>query len=514
MPILSHIELLPDKKAVIKAMSEESLTYGALGEAMNRLAAVFRQSCQVGDRIAALMANELAYFTVIWGARRAGLRCVPVNWHLTVREISYIVANSDARILVASESLVDRMLEVRESVPDLAQCLTSGPSRRDCASIWDAMNSVAAAAPRELADGNLMYYSSGTTGWPKAILRPLPHEAFGVDQMFSNHMRDTYHFTPDSIYYSPAPLYHAAGSGWSQCVHEIGGTVIITEKFDAELTLALIERYRVTHAQFVPTHFVRLLKLPLDVRSRYDLSSLRYVVHAAAPCPPEIKRAMIDWLGPIIFEYYSATEGAGYTAVDSVTWLKKPGTVGKPVWGRAHILDDEGNELPPGAIGTVYFENVLPFVYHNDPDKTASFFNDRGWGCNGDVGWLDDDGYLFLADRKHHMIISGGVNIYPQECENILVTHPAVLDAAVIGVPNIEYGEEVKAIVELAPHAQPGTPRLARELIDHCLARLAHYKCPKSVEFIDQLPRLPSGKVRKRDLKATYWGSDANLIVR
>jgi len=242
------------------------------------------------------------------------------------------------------------------------------------------------------------------------------------------------------------------------------------------------------------------------VRARYGVSSLRRVVHSAAPCPPHVKRAMIEWFGPIIDEYYSATEAAGFTVVDSETWLRKPGTVGRPLGGIAHILDDEGNELPVGETGAVYFEGVDSFEYHGDPGKTSEFFNDRGWGCNGDMGWLDEDGYLFLADRRSHMIISGGVNIYPQESENVLFAHPAVADVAVIGVPNDEYGEEVKAVVELRPEAGAGNDELAEEILAFCRANLAHYKCPKSVDFVGELPRTPTGKVRKRDIRQAYWG--------
>jgi acyl-CoA synthetase (AMP-forming)/AMP-acid ligase II len=514
MPLFSTIASDPGKHAVTRALTDTGMTYGKLGEGMNRLAHVLRRYCAPNDRVAILMENELDFFTAIWGCRRAGLQCVPVNWHLNDTEIEYIVNNSDAIVLIASASLVDKVVNIRAKAPGLKLCLTSGSSRDGFVALDGAMKSAPAEPLADATDGNLMFYSSGTTGLPKAILRPLPAEPFGTEQMFSGIMRNVYGFTEVSVYYSPAPLYHGAGIGWSQCVHEIGGTVILTERFDPETVLALIQHHRVTHAQFVPTHFVRMLKLPPETRAKYDLSSLRFVVHAAAPCPPDVKRAMIDWLGPIVHEFYAATEGAGYTAVDSATWLKKPGTVGRPVMGKPHVLDEDGNELPPGEIGAVYFENVLPFVYHNDPEKTSSFFNDKGWGCNGDMGWLDEDGFLFLADRKSHMIISGGVNIYPQECENVLVTHPAVLDASVIGVPNAEYGEEVKAVVELAPQARPGSPALEQELIAFCREKLAHYKCPKSVDFIDALPRLPSGKVRKRELKVTYWGDEKNLIMR
>jgi long-chain acyl-CoA synthetase len=514
MSLLEQAAANPEKPAVVMAMTDASLSYGNLIDGMERLSRIFRQYCDVGDRIAVLMGNEIAYYVVGWAAVRAGLQCVPVNWHLNASEITYIIDNSDAVILVASDSLVELAAEAAKAAPALRLKLTTGPARYGFASLPEAMLAPPSDAPLGSQAGVLMFYSSGTTGRPKAIKRPLPSAPFGTEHSFVSIMRGLYGFSPTAVYYSPAPLYHAASIGWAQCVQEIGGTVILTERFDPELVLQLIERHRVTHAQFVPTHFVRMLKLPAATRARYDLSSLRFVSHAAAPCPPDVKREMIAWLGPIIHEYYSATENAGFTVVDSKTWLEKPGTVGMPVAGKVHILDPDGSELGPGKIGDVYFDDVVQFTYHKDPAKTSEFFNDRGWGCNGDMGWVDEDGYLYLSDRRNHMIISGGVNIYPQECESVLIGHPAVADVAVIGIPNDEYGEEVKAVVELAPDARPGDVALADDLIAYCREKLAHYKCPKSVDFVEELPRLPSGKVRKHDLKSKYWGESENLIVR
>jgi long-chain acyl-CoA synthetase len=504
----------PDKPAAIMATTEASLSYRRLIDDMDRLARIFRRHSDVGDRIAVLMENELAYFVVVWAAVRAGLQCVPVNWHLHASEIAYIIDNSDAVILVASDSLVERAAEAGKNAPRLKLRLTTGAAHNGFASLPEAMLAPHSDTPLGDQAGVLMFYSSGTTGRPKAIKRPLPSAPFGSEHPFVSIMRGLYGFSPASIYYSPAPLYHAASIGWAQCVQEIGGTVILTERFEPELVLQLIERHRVTHAQFVPTHFVRMLKLPVATRARYDLSSLRFVSHAAAPCPPDVKRQMIDWLGPIIHEYYSATENAGFTVVDSKTWLERPGTVGKPVFGKVHILDPNGVELEPGEIGDVYFDDVVQFAYHKDPEKTAEFFNDRGWGCNGDMGWVDEDGFLYLSDRRNNMIISGGANIYPQECENVLIGHPAVADVVVIGIPNPEYGEEVKAVVELAPDARPATGDLADSLIAYCREKLAHYKCPRSIDFVEELPRLPSGKIRTREIKSKYWGESENLIVR
>jgi fatty-acyl-CoA synthase len=311
-------------------------------------------------------------------------------------------------------------------------------------------------------------------------------------------------FEEGDVYLSPAPLYHAAPISWSMEIHRIAGTVVLMERFDAEEALALIERYGLTCGQFVPTMFIRMLKLPEDVRERYDVSSLRSVVHAAAPCPVDVKQQMMNWWGPIIYEYYSSTEGAGATSVTPDEWLAHPGTVGKSMVGAIHILDDDGNELPPGEAGTIWGEGPLGFEYRNDPQKTAEAVNAQGYKTVGDIGYLDDEGYLYLTDRKAHMIISGGVNIYPQETENVLVLHPKVVDVAVVGVPDDDLGEQVKAVVQPVEWDDAG-PELAAELIEYCRANLAHYKCPRSVDFERELPRLDTGKLYKRPLRERYW---------
>jgi long-chain acyl-CoA synthetase len=285
------------------------------------------------------------------------------------------------------------------------------------------------------------------------------------------------------------------------------------EKFDPELYLRCVERHRITHSQVVPTMFSRLLKLPDDVRLGYDVSSLECIVHAAAPCPVQVKEAMIEWLGPIITEYYGATEGFGFTYCTSEEWLAHKGTVGKPILGTLHILDEDGHECPQGTPGTVWFDGVTNFVYWHDPAKTAESRNETGtMSTVGDVGYVDEDGYLYLTDRKTYMIISGGVNIYPQETENLLVTHPKVLDAAVIGVPNEDLGEEVKAVVQPVDGVTPG-PELEQELLEFCRQHLAHYKCPRTIDFQDELPRLPTGKLYKRLLRDRYWGDRTTRIV-
>jgi acyl-CoA synthetase (AMP-forming)/AMP-acid ligase II len=355
-------------------------------------------------------------------------------------------------------------------------------------------------------EGACMFYSSGTTGRPKGIERPLSGRPYGSSQPLDALISAGYGFGLDTVYLCPAPLYHAAPLGWSMATQRLGGTVILMERFDPLETLALIERHRVTHAQFVPTMFVRMLKLPADERRRFDLSSLRAVIHAAAPCPVDVKRQMIEWWGPLIYEYYAGSEGNGFCAIDSADWLAHPGSVGRPVGVEIHIVGEDGREVPTGAVGVVYFGGGEPFAYHNDAVKTAEAYTPEGWSTLGDVGYVDDEGYLYLTDRKSHMIISGGVNIYPQEVEDVLVLHPEVADVAVIGVPHAEMGEEVKAVVQLVDMSMAG-PELERELIAYCESRVARFKFPRSVDFDPELPRLPTGKLAKRLLRDRYAGS-------
>jgi fatty-acyl-CoA synthase len=359
-----------------------------------------------------------------------------------------------------------------------------------------------------------MLYSSGTTGRPKGVRKPLPGTPFGDPSAAPVQIAQgigMYGVEPASVYLSPAPLYHAAPLVYSMSMHRLGGTVVVMEKFDPRRCLELIERYRVTLAQFVPTMFVRMLQLPKDERERYDVSSLRMVVHAAAPCPVSIKRQMFDWWGPIIFEYYSGTEDIGGTFITPQEWLEHPGSVGRPM-EECHIVGEDGAELPRGETGVVYFAGGRPFEYHNDADKTASIVNEKGWRTLGDIGYLDEDGYLYLTDRQAHMIISGGVNVYPQEAENVLAGHPAVADVAVIGVPEPEMGESVKAIVQPTEPTAAGSA-LEQELLAYCRSELATYKCPRSVDFVDELPRDDNGKLYKRLLRDRYWeGHDSRVI--
>jgi long-chain acyl-CoA synthetase len=444
-----------------------------------------------GDHVAVLFANEPELFPVVWAAQRTGLYYTPVNWHLTPDEAAYIVADCGARLLVASPAQRELTMRIAAAVPAVlpvaagdvarpASVIAPGTGDEDLPQDWE---------------GFAMFYSSGTTGRPKGIARPAVRTPLGTAGPIDALMRQLYGLGPDSVYLSTGPLYHAAPLGWSTATQRAGGTTVVMERFDALTTLELIERHRVTHVQFVPTMMQRLLRLTAEERQRYDLSSLRTVVHAAAPCPVDLKRAFIDWLGPIVWEYYAGSEGNGYFAIEATDWLAHPGSVGRAMYGTPHVLDDDGTELPSGEIGTIWFEGTAAFAYHNDTEKTAGAFNDKGWSTLGDVGRLDGDGYLYLSDRRVDLIISGGVNIYPQEVENVLTAHPAVYDAAVVGVPDEEMGQRVVAVVQ----AELGADfDLAEQLFAHCQAHLAKFKCPREIVFTGELPRLPSGKLLRR----------------
>ena len=501
-----HLERRGDAAAVLMADSKETVTYLQLVERSRRLARVFAaHRLRPGDHIAVMLENHPRFFEVFWAAMRSGLYFTPINWHLNADEAGYIIEDCGASTFITSAAVADvaRTLEPCLAGVDLRLVMDDDVDGFD--RYEDAL---AAESPDPIEgerEGSFMFYSSGTTGRPKGIKPPLPNSRFGENPNgLAAMLQQMWGFGTDTVYLCPAPLYHAAPIGWSSSVQRLGGTVLVMERFDPERALALIEEHSVTHAQLVPTHFVRMLKLDESVRNTYDLSSLRIAVHAAAPCPVEVKEQMIGWWGPIIHEYYAGSEGNGFTAVGPEEWLDHKGTVGKPLIGALHILDDQGNEHPPGEPGQIWFESNVVFEYHNDADKTDKAFNDRGWSSLGDIGYVDDEGYLYLTDRVSHMIISGGVNIYPQEVENLLTMHPAVADVAVIGVPDADMGEQVKAVVQAAEPFEVGDA-LAGELIEYCRGRLATFKCPRSVDFVEELPRLPTGKLLKRELRARYW---------
>jgi long-chain acyl-CoA synthetase len=493
-----------DKPALVMADTGETLTYGELEDRSVRLAHVLRDAgLRKGDAVALLSENDPIYLVAYWAALRSGLYLVAINFHLTAEEQAYILDDCGATVLLSSAGQAARAKEIADRAPKVTTRLRGDELDR-------AVEDAGDAALGDQPAGADMLYSSGTTGFPKAVKPPLrDHQVDEPGSMYVALFQPMFGFGEDTVYLSPAPMYHAAPLRFSMVITATGGTVVAMRKFDAEQALALIEEHRVTHSQWVPTMFVRMLKLPDDVRRRYDVSSLRMAIHAAAPCPVDVKRRMIDWWGPILFEYYAATEAVGLTWIAPQDWLEHPGSVGKAALGILHVVDQDHPdqpELPVGEDGLVYFErDVMPFSYHHDPEKTrqAQHPHHDNWATTGDIGHLDEEGFLYLTDRRAFMIISGGANIYPQEVENALTLHPAVYDVAVIGVPDADMGEVVKAVVVPAEGVEPG-PELERELIDHVRERIAHVKAPRSVDFVDQLPRTPTGKLVKRKLQEGY----------
>jgi long-chain acyl-CoA synthetase len=506
----------PDKPAIIMGSSGEIVTFGEFEARSNRVAHLLRDAgLGRGDHIAVFIENSPQLLEIEGGAERAGVYYSLINTYLGADEVAYVVANSRAKVLFSSAARREVAEDVAAKSPGLDRMLMTGPGPLPAG--WEAYDAAVATYPAapvpDEALGAAMLYSSGTTGRPKGILRNLPEAGPDEPLPVMAFVRAMFGFHEGMTYLSPAPLYHAAPQASVSAALRMGCTAIVMERFDPEQWLALVERYRVTHCQMVPVMFNRLLRLPEDVRARYDTSSLECIVHAAAPCTVPVKQAMIDWLGPIITEYYGATEANGFTFCTTAEWLAHPGTVGRPILGELAILDGEGNECPVGEDGTVWFRGATAFEYFDDPAKTAESRSSDGTASTvGDVGHVDADGYLYLTDRKSYMIISGGVNIYPQETENVLSAHPAVQDVAVIGVPNDDLGEEVKAVVELIDPAAAG-PRLAENLIDYCRARLAHFKCPRTVDFVPELPRSETGKLYKRMLRDAYWAGHSSPIV-
>jgi acyl-CoA synthetase (AMP-forming)/AMP-acid ligase II len=497
----------PDKPAVIMAGTGQVVSYRELDEESNRLAHLFRDlGLRRGDHIAFMLENHPRFLTVAWAAQRAGLYYTAVSSRLTPDELEYIVDDCEAQVFIASGATRESAVAITATTPRVKLRLLLDGDADGFERYDDAVARFPTTPIDDESEGQDMLYSSGTTGRPKGVKASLPEGEMGLPSGVTVLLQLLFGGNESMVYLSPAPLYHAAPLRFCMSTQRLGGTVVVMEHFDPEQALALIERYQVTHSQWVPTMFIRMLKLPDEVRSRHDLSSLRYAIHAAAPCPVPIKQQMIEWWGPVVHEYYAGTEGNGFIYCNSDDWLAHPGTVGRPIVGRLHIVGDDGEELPTGESGTVYFEGGAEFEYHHDPEKTKSSRDPqgRGWTTLGDVGYLDDDGFLYLTDRKAYMIISGGVNIYPQEAENVLATHPRVLDVAVFGVPNDDFGEEVKAVVQPMSMDDAG-PELERELIEFCKQHLAAIKCPRSIDFRPELPRHPTGKLYKRLLKDEYW---------
>jgi acyl-coenzyme A synthetase/AMP-(fatty) acid ligase len=510
----------PDRPAVVYGDDEFVETYGELESRSRRIAHLFRRwGLEPGDCVAVLIGNDDVFFDVFWACHRIGLYFTPVNWHLQRDEAEYIVDNCDAKVFLAHARFAELAEPIAARVSRLVVSASVGGAIPGFRSLEDELASAPTDEPLgEELEGSVMLYSSGTTGRPKGVRRPLGRVAAGDPRatIASVGLLGLFGIKESDVYLSPAPLYHAAPLAFASSHHRIGATTVIMRRFDAEDALRVIESQRVTASQWVPTHFKRLLSLPEAVRRRYDVSSLRVAVHAAAPCPVAVKEAMIDWWGDAIMEYYAGTEGGG-TVIRAKEWLAHKGSVGRH-WagGKVHILDEDGRPIDePDREGAIYFEAppdpAARFNYYKDDAKTAGTYRGDLFTI-GDVGYLDADGYLYLTDRQSNMIISGGVNIYPQETESHLVTHPKVHDVAVIGVPNEEMGEEVKAVVVPAVGVAPG-PALADELIQFCRAHIAHFKCPRTIDFATELPRTETGKMQKRKLRDRYWQGHAGRLV-
>ncbi|MEM1196942.1 MAG: acyl-CoA synthetase [Pseudomonadota bacterium] len=505
---ISHAATRPDHPAVIMTGSGEQMSYGELDAAANRFANLLQSrgmgpTESGGDAFAVLLENRPEFYVLNWGSQRVGTMLVPVSTRLTGPEIAYILKDSEAKLLVTSTRFAGVMDAIRAECLDLDILVMGSDGEDDFA---DELNRHSSEPPENQYAGLIMLYSSGTTGRPKGVKPAPPADPdpqavvplMGLATMAVGMPADG-----SMVYLSPAPLYHAAPLGWSSTVHRLGGTVVVMEKFDPEEALKAIETYKVTDSQWVPTHFVRFLKLDPDVRTRYDLSSHKRALHAAAPCPVPIKREMIEWWGPIVNEYYAGSESIGMTFANSEGWLANPGTVGVPIYGKVHVCGPDGQELPAGEDGLVFFENENMPTYHKDEAKTAEAMSDQGWMTLGDIGHVNENGFLFLTDRKSHMIISGGVNIYPQEIENLLVTHDKVMDAAVIGAPDPDLGEQVVAVVQPMDMGVAGNA-FEEELRDFLAPNLARIKMPKLFDFRPELPREANGKLYKRELRDEY----------
>ena len=494
----------PNKAAYIMAATGQTFSYLDLEQGSNRLAHLFRSlGLNRGDHIAILLENHPLFLQICVAAQRSGLYFTAISYRLQRDEVAYIVNDCGAKVFITSrdrQSVVEALLA---DLPHLGQAYMLDGISPGFESLESAIETQPTTPIADESIGTSMLYSSGTTGRPKGVFRQLPEGQWGAEDSAAL-FRALYGATDESVYLSPAPLYHAAPLTFSMGFLLGGMTVVVMEHFDAEAALKTIQTYRATHSQWVPTMFIRMLKLDEETRLSYDVSSLQCAIHAAAPCPVPVKEQMIEWWGPVIFEYYAGSEGNGFVAITSEEWLAHKGSVGRGLTAVLHICDEEGNEVPVGESGTIYFEGGGEFEYHNDPQKTAESRHPKGWSTLGDIGYLDEEGYLYLTDRKSFMIISGGVNIYPQETENLLVTHPKVMDVAVFGVPNEDFGEEVKAVVQPI-HWEDAGPELEAALIDFCRDHISHIKCPKTIDFEQELPRHPTGKLYKRLLKDRYW---------
>jgi len=507
----NHVKNAPERAALIMAGSGEITTYEQLECRSNQGAHFFRSlGLKTGDVVAILMENNPRFLEIAWAAQRSGLYFTCISTKLTAVEVEYILKDCDAQALITSPAM--KLADEVAALVNNIELYMVGEARTSFRSYEREINQFPTTPIADQTAGTDMLYTSGTTGRPKGVKLASTATSFDDETRMEMVCRSLFDFGEGSVYLCPAPLYHSAPLRFSMTVQRLGGTVILMEQFDAEAALALIEKYKIDSAQFVPTHFIRMLKLPDETRERYNMSSLRSVIHASAPCPVPVKEAMIAWWGPVIHEFYSGTEPVGMCHITSKEWLKHKGSVGRAVRGTLHICDDEGKALPPRAEGLVYFEGGTEVAYHKDDQKTKEMRNQHGWATLGDVGWIDEDGYLYLTDRKSFMIISGGVNIYPQEIENILIGHPKIADVAVIGAPHPDMGEEVVAVVQPMPDVTPNA-NLADEIIAYARDNLSHVKAPRRVDFMAELPRHPTGKLYKRLIRDVYWGKTGATIA-
>ena len=501
----------PDRPAYIMAETGLVMTFRQLEDGSNQGAQLLRKiGLKRGDHIAILLENHPLFLQICVAAHRGGIYYTAISYRLQEDEVEYIVNDCGARVFISSKDRQSVVEKLVGKMPQIEKAYMLDGVVPGFESWEEATVKMPATNIADESVGGSMLYSSGTTGRPKGVLKPLPDNEFGADEPVEM-FRILYAVTDESIYLSPAPLYHSAPLTFSMAFILSGMTCIILEHFEPEAALKSIERYRATHSQWVPTMFIRMLKLDEGVRLKYDVSSLECEIHAAAPCPVPIKEKMIQWWGPILYEYYAGTESNGFVTINSEEWLAHKGSVGRPITCSLHICSDEGVEVDTGEPGTIFFEGGPEFEYHNDEGKTTESRHEKGWSTLGDVGYIDEEGYLYLTDRKSFMIISGGVNIYPQETENLLVTHDKVMDVAVFGVPNEDFGEEVKAVVQPKDWSDAG-PELAGELIDFCREHISHLKCPRSIDFSQELPRHPTGKLYKRLLKDQYWQEYKNAL--
>jgi long-chain acyl-CoA synthetase len=498
----------PNKPAIIMGTSGETVTYQQLEERSNQGAHLFRSlGLRAGDHIGIMMENNRQYLEIVWAAQRSGLIFTPISTHLTRDETVYILGNCKARLFIGSWEFADIGEEVLCEPCHVDHFYMVGGTRAGFQSWEDACAQQPVTPLDDESNGVPMLYSSGTTGMPKGVFVEPVDDNVNTPPVLAPYLAATFGFNEESIYLSPAPLYHAAPLHYSMMTTFQGGTLIVMEKFEAERALKLIERYRVSHSQWVPIMFIRMLKLPTALRESYDITSMKVAIHAAAPCPIEIKEKMINWWGDCVFEYYSSSEGIGVTMINSTDWLTHKGSVGLPVVGELHIVDSDGSELPPGENGVIYFSgDHIRFSYHDEPEKTTEVYHERGWATARDIGYVDEDGFLFLTDRENFTIISGGVKIYPQELENILANHEKVADVAVFGVPNEEFGEVVKAVIEPVTWSE-ANHETAAEILQWLSGRVSKFKMPRTLDFHPNLPRLDNGKLYKRQLVEEHRGN-------